>query len=374
MLMDQGASFRKNNISNMLMSVFLGAAIFLAGFFSHAQAGLASLYVITVLLLPDTMPKRCIITVDVTCAVLATYVFISGDYIGLLSEVVFLFINILMYLYIAYFVFWRRNHEANIDITPQPNLQDNVQQSFVKFDDDFRTAILAQMTSSIAHDLSQPISALTIGSEASLRWLRSDVCNIDEARNAVGNVIVNARRAGEVITRVRQLAGRETVMWEKVSPNTLIKRALWTTQDTLARHQATLELLLADGLPEVIGNRKLLDKVFADLLAHIVETLPSGLPSSRLVGETKMRVNYFGTSEILLDMGVRAAIDSFDGFSPEFVGIAERADDMIGSKLSVCRYVIESHSWRIDVVSNPSHGVAFRIKIPIQKDTRLDVE
>ena len=67
-----------------------------------------------------------------------------------------------------------------------------------------RVATLGEMTASIAHEVNQPLSAIVNNANACLRWLTAD--NIEEARQSTERIRADARRAGEIINRIRSFA------------------------------------------------------------------------------------------------------------------------------------------------------------------------
>ena len=69
-----------------------------------------------------------------------------------------------------------------------------------------RMAMLGEMSASIAHEVNQPLAAIVTSAESSLRWLNRPAPVIEEVRVAVGQIVKDAHRAGEVIRRIRQFS------------------------------------------------------------------------------------------------------------------------------------------------------------------------
>lgn len=467
-------TFDRKTALKLLLAFLLGVLVFAGDYVTHAQAGLAGLYVVVVLMLVDTLPKKIVLTVCIVCFVLATGVFFTR-YHSSESSTSFVGTNICVFGFIAYFVYRRSIRDANVrnlillleqtydaivirdrddtviywsdgaerlygwsgrqargklagDLlgTVYPQTKFSTETEFLRVGkwegelsqtsrdgrqiivsshwllqrdakgqpsvtveanrdvthlhgleaeaksatqfDDFRGAMLAQMTSSISHELSQPLAASIISAEASLRWLQADPPNAIEAKSAIESAIISSRRAGDVIARVRQMADRDKTTCETISTSMLVKRALSLNQDLLLRRRVEPELAIADWLPEVHGNRKLVVKVIADLVTYVVQTMPPNLEDSHLTVNARTHVSEAGVNDIILEIGTRYAVDNYDRLAPHAKRPDGFANDVLGSTLSVCRFVIESHSWRIDAISDAKRGVAFRIKIPIKKE------
>lgn len=473
----RGPTFDRNTTLHLLIAVLLGLLVFAGDYVTHAQVGLAGLYVVVVLMLIDTLPQKVVLSVCILCFILAAGVFFTS-YHSSISSTSFVGTNLCVFGFIAYFVYRRSRRDANVrnlifllektydaivirdnkntiiywsegaeklygwndreargetsgkllktiypetktvtelallrdgkwegelsqtsrdgqqvivsshwllqrdargqrSVTVEANRDitlvhaaDAEPKSVTQFDD-FRGAMLAQISSAISHELSQPLAASIISGEASLRWLKAEPSNVDEARTALESCIASARHAGDVIARVRQTSQRDEITCEALSTSMLIKRALSLNQDKFLRHRVEPDLSIADWLPNVWGNRKLLEKVFADLISYVLQTMPASKLDSLLEVNAKTQVSEAGFNDIVLEIGTRTAIESYDRLAP----LAKRpegfANDVLGSTLSVCRFVIEAHSWRIDAIADADTGVAFRIKIPIKKEAIL---
>ena len=71
-----------------------------------------------------------------------------------------------------------------------------------------RVSMLGELTASIAHEVNQPLAAIATNGEAGLRWLDRAQPDLDEARELMRRVVTDARRAAEIIARVRGMATR----------------------------------------------------------------------------------------------------------------------------------------------------------------------
>jgi PAS domain S-box-containing protein len=96
--------------------------------------------------------------------------------------------------------------EVNTDITERNRTQDALHQAQAELAHVTRVATLGELTSSIAHEVNQPLAAIVTNGEICLRLLGRDVPDLDELRAAVHGMISDGRRASEVIRRLRALA------------------------------------------------------------------------------------------------------------------------------------------------------------------------
>src|SRR3989442_6611272 len=68
-----------------------------------------------------------------------------------------------------------------------------------------RVGTMGQLSASIAHEVNQPITAAVTNAQAALRWLQTEPPHLDEVRQALGRIVRDGNRAGDVIARIRAL-------------------------------------------------------------------------------------------------------------------------------------------------------------------------
>jgi C4-dicarboxylate-specific signal transduction histidine kinase len=85
---------------------------------------------------------------------------------------------------------------------------------------------MGELTASMAHEVNQPIAAASTNANTCLRWLAGDAPNIEEARAAAMRIVKDVKRAGEIISRVRQLFQKGTSQRELVDVNEIIREMI----------------------------------------------------------------------------------------------------------------------------------------------------
>jgi C4-dicarboxylate-specific signal transduction histidine kinase len=93
-----------------------------------------------------------------------------------------------------------------------------------------RVATVGQLTASIAHEVNQPIAASVINAQAALRWLGSELPNLEEVRQALGRIVQSGRRAGDVVGRIRALIKKASPRKDDVAINEAILEVIALTQ------------------------------------------------------------------------------------------------------------------------------------------------
>jgi len=118
-----------------------------------------------------------------------------------------------------------------------------------------RVTTMGELTSSIAHEVNQPLAAVVTNGDACLRWLGNDPPNLDKARLSVAGIIKEGNRAGEIIQRVRALAKKTPPQRTMMGVNEAIEEVIDLVGAELARHQVLLLKELMSDLPAVFGDR-----------------------------------------------------------------------------------------------------------------------
>jgi PAS domain S-box-containing protein len=252
--------------------------------------------------------------------------------------------------------------EVNTDITERNRTQDALHQAQAELAHVTRVATLGELTSSIAHEVNQPLAAIVTNGEICLRLLGRDVPDLDELRAAVHGMISDGRRASEVIRRLRALAKKTDItprVW--LNLNDVVDEVIPLVQREVLNYRITLRFDLAPALPPVLGDRVQLQQVIINLLINGIQAMASvdDRPRELLISSQRHE-----TDQVLV-----AVRDSGIGIDPE---IANRLFDAffttkpkgMGMGLSICRSIIEAHGGRVWASTNAGPGATFQFTLP----------
>ena len=134
---------------------------------------------------------------------------------------------------------------------------------------------MGEMTASIAHEVLQPLAAVTANAEAGLPWLAGGPPNVDRAQACLERIARDGKQAGEVITRVRALVKKSppTKAWLDLTES--IQEALVVINIEAERHQVSVGTELAAGLPSVQADRVQLQQVVLNLMMNGIDAMKS---------------------------------------------------------------------------------------------------
>jgi signal transduction histidine kinase len=236
-----------------------------------------------------------------------------------------------------------------------------------------RVTAMGELTASIAHEVTQPLTGIVTNGNACLHWLSSVPPNIEKARTTVERIIRDSNRASEVIHDIRTLVKKAPPQREPIALNDLIHRTLTIASGEITLHRVELQTELAADLPSVLGDRVQLQQVLLNLIINAVEAMSSITGRARVL---TIRSERRGDPESIViavrDSGVgldpRKAERLFDAFfttKPEGMGLG----------LSICRTIISAHGGRLSNANNEDHGATFEFTLPAYVETskRVDV-
>ncbi len=221
-----------------------------------------------------------------------------------------------------------------------------------------RVSTMGELTASLAHEINQPIGAAVTNAEACLRFLNRDPPAMLEVREAALEMVRDARRAGDIIDRVRSLYRKGSAHLEMVDVNEVVRDMIDMLRDEADRHSVTMHTDLAEGLPKVLADRVQLQQVLMNLTLNGLEAMRDtggelGI-ASQLAEDGKLLISIRDTGAGL-PLGKSGEIfDAFFTTKPQGTGLG----------LAIARSIIESHGGRVWAAANAGPGTTFQFTLP----------
>ena len=247
------------------------------------------------------------------------------------------------------------------DITESKRIERSERQRVLELAHVSRVTTIGQMSSQIAHELSQPLTAINALSSALVKLFEAEAASIDETRDTLREISGQAKRARDIVIRLRDFVRKSELQFAAVDLNDTICTVL-RLANVESRHRGmTVELDLAEGLPEVDADRILIEQVLLNLVRNAVDAMDSLAPERR-----RLRLS----SAMLSDEAIRITVaDSGPGLTEEYLPelfqpfFTTKSDGM-GMGLAITRSIIEAHGGTIEADQNPGGGALFRFILP----------
>jgi len=218
------------------------------------------------------------------------------------------------------------------------------------------------MAASIAHEVSQPITAMVTNANAALRWLTRVPPDFDEVRCSLEHIVNDGHRVSGVIGGIRSMFKKDVRGRLLLDANDLIREALTMVDLDLRNQGITVTTDLRSGLPSLRADRGQLQQVFLNLIVNSIEAMSSVTDRSRILRiRTELMEDLSSVSIAVEDSGT--GIEGKDKdliFDPFFT--TKSAGTGIG--LTICRSIVESHGGSLRASVNKPHGAIFEVTVP----------
>ncbi|MGD8970784.1 MAG: ATP-binding protein [Desulfobacterales bacterium] len=225
-----------------------------------------------------------------------------------------------------------------------------------------RVSTVGQLGQNIAHEVNQPLAAIAANAEAAMRLMEEPKPNLNEVREALGDIVSDQKRASEVVKRIRTLVRKETTVLKRVDLNSLAGDAVKLVQgDAVARNARILLDLDAD-LPTVWGDQVQLQQVVINLLVNALDALDHVASATRLITVKSGCARAGGATLSVSDTGVGIETETAGRlFEPFFTTKTQG----MGLGLSISRSIVEAHGGTIRAAANGDGGATFYVSLPV---------
>lgn len=237
-----------------------------------------------------------------------------------------------------------------------------------------RIEMLGEMSTALAHEINQPLTAVANFARAARRNLQAEAPDLDKVFAQLDRIAEQAQRAGEILRRMRRMVDRGHADLRAEDLNDIVREAVRIGQTEAPYEGVTLVLDLADGLPGVLADRVQIQQVIVNLLRNAQEAIlgeaaPADGARSRSLGTAagaiRLRTRHRQTGEVevtVADTGpglpapvVRTMFEPFSTTKASGLGVG----------LAVSRSLIQAHGGRIRAGNTAEGGAEVRFTLPV---------
>jgi C4-dicarboxylate-specific signal transduction histidine kinase len=225
-----------------------------------------------------------------------------------------------------------------------------------------RVTTMGQLAASISHEVMQPIAAGITNAQAALRWLDAQPPNLEEVRQALGHIVNEGNRAGDVIDRIRALVKKAPARNDPLLINEAIREVIALTHGELVKQDVSVQTQLAEDLPLIQGDRVQLQQVILNLIINAVEAMSGVGKGSRGLLITTGQEASGGVLVSVRDSGPGLGVEDLDRLFDAFYTTKPGG---MGMGLSICRSIIEAYEGEIWASRNVGPGATFQVTLPV---------
>lgn len=226
-----------------------------------------------------------------------------------------------------------------------------------------RLIAMGEMASTLAHELNQPLSAISNYSMGCVNRLKSGNYRHEDILSAMEKASAQAARAGNIVRRVRDFVRKSEPRRALVNIGQITEDALGIADIEARRLGARILTSIPEGLPMVLADRIMIEQVLMNLIKNAAESM-QGLPIEQRQVHITASLTEDAIEVSVADNGSGISAEHLENlFSPFFT----TKQDGMGMGLNICRSIIEFHKGRLWVDANPAGGSIFSFTLPQEK-------
>ena len=221
-----------------------------------------------------------------------------------------------------------------------------------------RVGKLAEFVSSLAHEISQPLTAILSYAQAAQRMCADREPQLQEI---LQYIISDDQRAAEIIRRLRVLLKKNKPAFESLDINVLINDTVTLIMTHITVRNKVIKFDLDRDLPYIQGDRIQLQQVLLNLISNSLEAMDERSDSRELLIRTSRKDN----DTIMVDVTDSGCGISAENMNKLFTHFFTSKADGLGMGLSISRSIVEAHGGYLEAKNNPDRGATFYFTIPV---------
>jgi two-component system sensor kinase FixL len=226
-----------------------------------------------------------------------------------------------------------------------------------------RLGTLGEMVSGIAHEVNQPLTAISNYASACRRMVQAGTASGEELAGALDKIGVQAERAGQVIRGLRALVRRRDEVRRPLDCNRLIRDVATLVEFDVRQAGFRLVLKLAEPLPATVGDAVQIQQVVLNLIRNGLDAMLEKSSGDTLSVETavvdgKVEIRVTDSGPGLSAAALERLFEPFFTTKPQGIGLG----------LSICKSIIGAHHGELRGEAAPAGGARFRVRLPLVGD------
>ncbi|WP_235935226.1 PAS domain S-box protein [Undibacterium crateris] len=250
-----------------------------------------------------------------------------------------------------------------LDISELKHAQEITRQQEEKLHASAKLATMGEMASMMAHELNQPLAAISSYTTAASNLIQAGVADPSLLQSALGKVNTQAQRAGQIIRSVYDFVKKRDPDRQCIHIRDVINSVLPLIELQAQPSHITVYADMSDPLPALLADPVLLEQVLLNLTRNAIEAMQNTAQSQKIL---RLQISYDETMQrieiLVIDRGHGISQQVAEKlFSPFF----STKNSGMGMGLNICRTAIEFHGGQLTHSANPEGGTIFRLALPV---------
>jgi two-component system, LuxR family, sensor kinase FixL len=263
-----------------------------------------------------------------------------------------------------------RMRGVSLDITKRKQAEEQAARHRNEMAHLSRVTMLGELSGSIAHDLSLPLSAILSNAQAAQRILANGA-DVAEVREILNEIVSEDERAGEVIRRLRLWLKKGEVQQRFLCVNEVVRDVLKLLRSDLINQKVTVNTELARNPPSVTGDPVQLQQVLLNLIVNACDAMIGcDNPDRRMLIRTGIEHGSNTVVVSVTDGGGSIPEEKLEQIFEPFFTTKEKG---MGLGLSISRTIITAHRGKLWATNNTDHGATFYFSLPLAATSKQAV-
>ncbi|MCP4076692.1 MAG: PhnD/SsuA/transferrin family substrate-binding protein [Gammaproteobacteria bacterium] len=227
-----------------------------------------------------------------------------------------------------------------------------------------RVSTMGEMASGMAHELNQPLTAISTNADACIRLTESSKLDKETLSDTLEIISLQAKRAGAIIKQLRNFIRKDMPEKDAANINEIIQEVLLLIRPSLNEHSIILKLKLEDEIPAVQAQHIQIDQVILNLVKNAIEAMTDSSVTTKTL---KIKTECIEGEKVKVTIG-----DSGHGVDAEilkrlFTPFSTSKNNGMGLGLSISEGIINEHGGKLKLKSSSEQGSIFQFTLPLHK-------
>jgi hypothetical protein len=260
-----------------------------------------------------------------------------------------------------------RDHHGNIiqwyglsiDIDERKRAEDHLRDARNKLSTASKIATVAELSASIAHELNQPLMAVSGNAQAAKRWLAANPPDLTEANASIDRILRDIRSADATMQHIRALFKREVFEKREANISDIIGEAVRLVNEDPNKRGVLIDWHFDGHPPTVCVDPIQIQQVLCNLISNAIEATDGSANAAKIL----LRVFVTQEQEVIVQV-----IDNGTGLEDTekiFDAFMTTKEKGMGIGLAVSRSIVEAHGGRLWAENNPDRGATFNVALPV---------